>query len=294
MNPTGHPGPSIDPTAAEQLLLWWETAQRELPWRHTRDPWAVLVSEVMSQQTQIERVIPKWRDFMARYPCPTALAESPVGEVIGFWVGLGYNRRARLLHECATVVDAHHEGAIPDRLEDLLALPGVGPYTARAVLAFAFEHDVAVVDTNVGRILARLSGTTLRARVVQDLADGLVSPGSGWQWNQAILDFGAMVCTKRDPSCGGCPLLNRCAWGGTGPDPAASSAGVSVAQSRFVGSDREGRGRLVRALRDGPIECSHVSVVMGWPTDTDRAERVLFGLVNDGLVVIDDFVIRFP
>lgn len=286
--------PQIDSATVEALLVWWRDAQRDLPWRDTRDPWAILVSEVMSQQTQLERVIPKWFEFLHRYPTPASLARASVGDVIGFWVGLGYNRRARMLHECATVIESTHGGVVPDELDLLLALPGVGPYTARAVLAFAFEHDVAVVDTNVGRILARLSATTFNARSVQDLADRIVPSGSGWRWNQAILDFGASICTKRNPSCSGCPVVGHCQWAGQGPDPAQSSAGVSGRQSSFVGSDREGRGRLIRALREGPVDHQDLAMTMGWPGDSKRVDRVLGGLIRDGMVVSVHQGVRLP
>jgi A/G-specific adenine glycosylase len=171
-----------DPVALGQgpgpeLLGWWEATWRDLPWRRTRDPWAVLVSEVMLQQTQVDRVVPRWHRFLARFPSAAACADAGVGPVVEEWAGLGYNRRAVSLHRCAVAVTAQHGGELPADLAGLLALPGIGPYTARAVLAFAFEADVAVVDTNVGRILARTSGRTLSAVEAQALADDLVPLG---------------------------------------------------------------------------------------------------------------------
>ena len=164
----------------------------------------------------------------------------------------------------------HHGGAFPDDLDGLLALPGVGPYTARAVLAFAFERDVGVVDTNVGRVLARRAGRASRRREVQAAADAAGPPGEGWAHNQAMLDLGATVCVARRPACERCPVLATCAWGASGgqaPDPAVRSAGVSGRQSRFAGSDRQGRGRLVDALRSGPGRRSRdLAAVMGWPS----------------------------
>ena len=285
----------IDSSFVSTLLEWADTQHRDLPWRQTRDPWAILVSEVMSQQTQIERVVPKWKEFLARFPTPDALASVPLGEVIALWVGLGYNRRARLLHACAVQLVDHHDGALPGRLEDLLALPGIGPYTARAVLAFAYEHDVGVVDTNVGRVLARLGGSSLSDAQAQALADDLVPEGQGWQWNQTILDFGASVCTKRNPTCSGCPLRSNCRWQASGgPDPATGSAGVSVPQSSFEGSDRQGRGRLIRALAHGPVSRDDVAETLGWIDDPDRVERVLTGLINDGMVEFTGAEVHLP
>src|SRR4029079_11689265 len=171
------------------------------------------------------------------------------GAVVEEWAGLGYNRRALNLWRCAAAVCEQHGGAFPDDLGDLLALPGVGPYTARAVLAFAFERDVGVVDTNVGRVLARRAGRSLEPRGRQLAADAAVPPGAGWRWNQAMLDLGATVCRARRPACDGCPVRSGLAWAGgvDAPDPAVGSAGVSGGQSRFEGSDRQGRGRLVDA-----------------------------------------------
>jgi len=248
----------------------------------------------MSQQTQIDRVIPKWLDFLDRYPTPSTLAAAPLGDVITIWVGLGYNRRARMLHDCAGAIVQRHDGLVPNDLAELLALPGIGPYTARAVLAFAFERDVAVVDTNVGRILARIGGLTLRPSDAQRLADDVVPTGRGWEWNQGLLDFGAMLCTKRNPKCGDCPVRSHCQWRNSGPDPALGSAGVSTPQSTFAGSDREGRGRLIRRLAEGPVPADEVALVMGWVDDPPRSERVLEGLIADGLVLRKGSLIRFP
>ncbi|HEY5697063.1 MAG TPA: A/G-specific adenine glycosylase [Acidimicrobiales bacterium] len=269
---------------ASGVLAWWDGDRRDLPWRRTRDPWAVLVSEVMLQQTQVDRVIPKWTAFLDRFPDPARCAAAPVRAVIDAWAGLGYNRRGVALHRCARVVVDEHDGRLPMDLAALLALPGIGPYTARAVLAFAGEQDVAVVDTNVARVLARQAGRPLRLVEVQADADALVPSGQGWAWNQAMLDLGATVCRARAPDCGRCPVATSCAWrGGAGPDPAVGSAGVSGRQSRFEGSDRQGRGRLVDALRHGPV--SDVATATGWPEDPERAERVAQTLVADGLAV---------
>lgn len=283
--------PSALSARTEAVLTWWDERRRDLPWRQTRDPWAVLVCEVMAQQTQVARVAERWGPFMERFPSPGSLAAAPVAEVIRWWSGLGYNRRALHLHQCAGATVDLHDGVLPDDLDRLLALPGIGPYTARAVLAFAFEHDCGIVDTNTARVLARWSGERLGPQAVQRAADAAVPAGDAWRWNQAMLDLGATVCVRRDPHCEECPVATLCAWwaaGRAGPDPADGTAGVSTGQPRFAGSDRQGRGRLVDVLRSGEVRLDGLAVAMGWPDDPVRAERVARTLVADGLVVAND------
>ncbi len=252
----------------------------------------------MLQQTQVARVVPRYTAFLDRFPDPAACASSAPAEVVRAWAGLGYNRRAISLHRAATIVVERHGGRLPDDLDALLALPGVGPYTARAVLAFAFERDHGVVDTNAARVIARaVAGGRLRVREVQEHADELVPLGRGWEWNQAILDLGATVCVKRSPRCDRCPIADRCRWAVSGwpdPDPADGSAGTSGTQSRFDGSDRQGRGRLVQALRTGPLELERLADAAGWPEDPDRARRVADGLVGDGLAEYSDGQLLLP
>jgi A/G-specific adenine glycosylase len=271
----------------------------ELPWRSTRDPWAVLVSEVMAQQTQVARVVPAYQRFLVAFPTPTACAAAPLAAVLRAWAGLGYNRRARNLHRAAVEVVERHGGQVPGTLDDLLGLPGVGSYTARAVLAFAFGADVGVVDTNAGRFLSRaVAGRSMTTAVAQRLVDVMVPGGRGWSFGQALLDLGATVCVAGEPRCHLCPVRRRCRWSATGrrhPDPARGSAGVSTVQSAFVGSDRQGRGRLVAALRLGDLSPDQVPSAMGWTDDPARAARVLDGLLRDGLVVRDaGGVVRLP
>lgn len=279
------------------VLAWGGAHLRDLPWRRTRDPWAVLVSEVMAQQTGVDRVVPYYERFLARFPTPAACAAAPIGEVLRLWTGLGYNRRAVNLHRCAQAVVDHHGGALPTDLAPLLALPGVGPYTARAVLAFAFEHDVGVIDTNVGRVLARWVGRPLRVIEAQAEADDLVPRGRAWAWNQAVMELGGTVCLRRRPRCTSCPVRGTCAWAAAGlapPDPAVGSAGVGAGQPRFEGSDRQGRGRLVEALCHGPVAVDDLPTVMGWPDDPARADRVAVGLLDHRLAVRDGAVLRLP
>ena len=259
------------------LIEWAEVHGRDLPWRRTRDPWAILVSEVMLQQTQVARVIPVWRAFLERFPTARACAAAEQADVVIAWHGMGYNRRAVNLHRCAIAIADEHGGDVPDDLDALLALPGIGPYTARAVLAFAFEQRVGVLDVNAARVHARLRG----APVDQRGADDATPPGNAWAWNQAILDLGATVCTKREPMCTKCPVAGDCAWRRKGPDP----AGPGTRQSRFEGSDRQGRGRLVNALRIGPVSTqpAELALTMGWPDDPGRSLRVANSVVADGL-----------
>ncbi len=305
MHPPPVPADRFGVTASEAgpadrtvaVLRWGAEHLRDLPWRRTRDPWAVLVSEVMAQQTGVDRVVPYYRRFLARFPTPAACAEAPAGEVVRLWAGLGYNRRAINLHRCARAVVAEHECRMPTGLAALLALPGVGPYTARAVLAFGFERDVGVVDTNVGRVLARWEGRALRPADAQALADGLVPLDRAWGWNQAVMELGGTVCLRRRPRCDACPARPWCAWAAAGlaaPDPADGSAGVGTRQPCFEGSDRQGRGRLVEALCRGPVLVADVADVMGWPDDPARADRIAVGMLEHGLAVRDDDVLRLP
>ena len=271
------------------LLGWSDRTRRDLPWRRTRDPWAILVSELMLQQTQVARVVPKYEAFLVAFPTAAACAETSVGAVVTLWAGLGYNRRAVNLHRTATLVVAEHGGRLPDDLDQLLRLPGIGPYTARALLVFAWERDVGVVDTNAARVLARELGRSLTRGEVQQRADEVVPPASGWAWNQAMLDLGATVCTSRSPGCGECPLAPSCRWhraGNPEPDPARGSAGVSTGQSTFEGSDRQGRGRLVDALRrQDAIAPGRLAAAAGWPDDPIRTAAAVASLVVDGLAV---------
>jgi A/G-specific adenine glycosylase len=260
---------------------------RDLPWRDTRDPWAVLVSEVMLQQTQVPRVLPKWQAFMELFPTPAACAAASLGDVLRQWQGLGYPRRARNLH--ATAVEVTRLGGFPPDLDGLLALPGVGQYTARAVMAFAFERDVAVVDTNIARVYARVEGRRLTAKQVQAIADEAVPQGMGWAWNQCLMDVGATLC-RPAPNCGECPLRGDCAWRGEGPDPAVGSAGVSRAQGRFEGSERQARGRLMHALSTGAVGVADAPALMRHAA----AERLIADLLSEGLIAATEGTLHLP
>jgi A/G-specific adenine glycosylase len=200
-----------------RLLAWYRRHGRDLPWRRTREPYRILVSEIMLQQTQVERVLPKYHQFLDRYPTMAALAAARIGEIRRLWYPLGYNIRPVRLHAIARETMARYGGRLPDSAETLRQLPGVGRYTAGAILAFAHGRDVAVLDTNVRRVLGRVFLGPRRLRRLRgekalwDLAEALVPQGRGYDFNQALMDFGATWCTPRRPRCAACPMRAFCA-----------------------------------------------------------------------------------
>ena len=226
--PAAPPAP-VDPVRLHQpILAWYDAHARDLPWRQPgTSPWAVLVSEVMLQQTPVARVEPVYREWVARWPTPAALAAEPAGEAVRAWGRLGYPRRALRLHAAATEIAARHGGELPTTYDGLRALPGVGDYTAAAVASFAHGGRHAVLDTNVRRVLARLVGgeaeaapavtAAERRRAEALLPDG---PGTAARWAVAVMELGALVCTARSPGCAGCPVADRCAWLLAGRPPA--------------------------------------------------------------------------
>lgn len=256
-----HARPELAADLQAALLRWYRVHRRALPWRKARvSPYRIFLAEMMLQQTQVERVIPKYQAFLARYPTLRALAAAPRAEVIRLWAGLGYNRRAVHLHQAAQALVAEHGGKFPMRLDALLDLPGVGPYTARALLSFIGNAPVAVVDTNVRRVVGRLFQQDLAAlcgaggpaaRQFQGLADSLVPAADSARWNQALMDLGSKVCVSRRPDCPRCPLFNRCQArraGDVNDLPSLRPKG----QGAFSGSRRYYRGRIVAALRESP------------------------------------------
>ena len=273
-----------------RVLAWGAPRLRDLPWRRTRDPWSVLVSEVMLQQTQVARVAQRWEGFLELFPTYQSCSAAPLADVLREWQGLGYPRRARNLHLAATEI--LRLGTFPTDLPGLVRLPGIGPYTARAVLAFAFELDAAVVDTNIARIYARHIGRTLSLRDVQAAADASLPLGDAWVWNQCLMDLGAVVC-RPAPNCEACPVRSSCSWrGGSTDDPAIGSAGVSGKQARFQGSDREARGRLMKSLSAGPVDIASVPAVM--VRSADVAHRLVAALIADGLCERIDSHLQLP
>ncbi len=283
---TSGPEPSLQRVRGfrRRVLEWGSDNRRDLPWRRTRDPWWILVSEVMLQQTQVERVVPHFARFTAAFPTPAACAAAGPAEVVRLWSGLGYNRRALNLHRAATVVVDLHDGRVPSDDESLRALPGIGAYTSRAVRSFAFGADVAAVDTNAVRVMSRcVAAAPLTVRQAMVLGDRLVPRGDSWEFNQTMFDLGATVCTA-EPACTRCPLVRLCAWRRRGPDePDPWRAGPTARpQSRFDGSDRQGRGRLLDVLRRGAVSKAALPAACGWPDDVARAERIAAALVQEG------------
>ncbi|MDP9239659.1 MAG: A/G-specific adenine glycosylase [Actinomycetota bacterium] len=274
-------------TLTDDLLGWFDGAARNLPWRDPQaGPWAVLVSEVMLQQTPVARVLPAYEAWLGRWPSPQALAADSRGEALRMWGRLGYPRRALRLHEAAVAIVEHHDGQVPSQLADLLALPGVGAYTARAVAAFGFHQRQAVVDTNVRRVAARLVAgqSRLAPSASGDLAlvEPLLpdDPHTAARLSVALMELGALVCTARSPRCAGCPVSARCAWRAAGyPAP----TGPATPAQGYTGTDRQVRGLLLavlRATRD-PVPASALDAV--W-SDTTQRTRALQALITDGLV----------
>jgi A/G-specific adenine glycosylase len=256
---------------------WFLANRRDLPWRSS-DPWGVYVSEIMLQQTPVNRVLPAWSAWLSRWPTPTALADDSVGEAIRQWGRLGYPRRAKRMHEAAVVMRDRFDGRVPDREDLLRDLPGVGEYTAAAVAAFAYGRDTIVVDINVRRFLTRiLTGrdpgahpSAAERALAQVAFEGLEIPAP--LWAAASMEFGAIVCTARSPGCGSCPLSQSCDWV-PGPRVTRTQA--------YEGTDRQARGAVLEVLRHGPVDG------FDWP-DRDQLERALAGLLADGLIVRTD------
>ena len=274
--------PLVDP-----VVDWYRVNARTLPWRGPHvSAWAVLVSEIMLQQTPAARVEPVFLTWMNRWPRPVDLAAEPAGEAVRMWAKLGYPRRALRLHECARVIVERHGGDVPSDVETLLTLPGVGAYTARAVAAFAFGRRQPVVDTNVRRVIARAvagqaaagpASTTRDLAAVEALLPG--DEAEAAEFSIALMELGALICTARTPRCAACPVP-ACAWLAAG-SPAYD--GPVTRPQRFAGTDRQVRGLLMDVLRasDGPVTSAELDVA--WPDAVQRA-RALDGLVADGLI----------
>lgn len=272
----------------QRVVRWFGEAARDLPWRRPgTTAWGVLVSEVMLQQTPVTRVAPVYEEWLHRWPVPADLAAEPSGSAIRAWGRLGYPRRALRLHECASVVTARHGGVVPHDVPELLALPGVGAYTARAVAAFAYGAREPVVDTNVRRLVARAwlgradgGPATTVADLVRVAALLPADPARAARASAALMELGALVCTARQPGCDTCPLRTTCAWHRAGSPPAATTR----AGQRYAGTDRQARGVLLGLCRDHVNGVPVRMLIEAWP-DPAQATRALSGLVADGLVV---------
>src|SRR5262245_60675884 len=272
----------------QRLLGWYETHARDLPWR---DPdagaWAVLVSEIMLQQTPVVRVLPVYRAWLDRWPTPAALAADSVGDAVRAWGRLGYPRRAIRLHQAATAITARHGGVVPSDVDALRDLPGIGDYTAAAVAVFAYRRRLPVLDTNVRRVFARaldgkaLPSPSVRVAERETARDLLpVDAGEAARWSVAVMELGALVCSARGPRCETCPIADRCRWRRTGY-PAYDGPRRPV--QTYDGTDRQCRGALLAVLREasGPVHRRELEAV--WDRSSQR-ERALDGLVADGLV----------
>ncbi|WP_129977268.1 A/G-specific adenine glycosylase [Rhodococcus sp. Q1] len=273
---------------ASLLLRWYAAGARDLPWR--RDGvtgWQILMSEVMLQQTPVARVAPIWEEWVRRWPVPSSMAASSQAEVLRAWGTLGYPRRALRLHECAGVLAAEHDDRVPEDVDVLLSLPGVGAYTARAVACFAYGQRVPVVDTNVRRVVARAvhgRAEPGNPSTTRDLADVEVLLPSqrarAATFSAALMELGATVCTARTPDCGRCPLPD-CAWVQAGR-PAHD--GPPRKAQKFAGTDRQVRGRLMAVLRESSVPVERPVLDSVWTSDPGQRDRALHSLLVDGLV----------
>ncbi len=273
--------------SADELLDWYESSRRDLPWR---DPgvsaWQILVSEFMLQQTPVSRVLPIWTEWVRRWPTPSATAAASAADVLRAWGKLGYPRRAKRLHECAIVIARDHGDVVPDDVDTLLELPGIGSYTARAVACFAYRQSVPVVDTNVRRVVARAvhgladSGAPSATRDHADVSALLPEDSTAPDFSAALMELGATVCVARTPRCGLCPL-GSCAWRNAGYPPAQ---GPARRIQTYAGTDRQVRGRLLDVLRASNSPVTRAELDVAWLSDTAQRDRALYSLLDDGLV----------
>lgn len=271
----------------DAVLDWYDQHARELPWRgSSASPWSVMVSELMLQQTPVARVVPVHAAWLERWPTPADLATAPTGEAVRMWGRLGYPRRALRLHAAATAIVERHGGEVPESYDDLIALPGVGDYTASAIASFAFGRRHVVLDTNVRRVLARaVSGVELPppavTRAERHVAAALLpdDEATAATWAVATMELGALVCTARQPDCGACPVADLCAWRAAG-HPAYG--GPPRRGQAWAGTDRQCRGRIMALAREAD-SVGRAQVEAAWP-EAEQRERCLTALVADGLL----------
>jgi A/G-specific adenine glycosylase len=273
----------------EPILRWYDEHARDLPWRRPdASAWSVMVSELMLQQTPVSRVLPVHEQWLERWPSPAALAAESSGEAVRAWGRLGYPRRALRLHAAATAIVERHGGEVPASHNDLLALPGVGDYTAAAIASFAYGRRHVVLDTNVRRVFARtLRGVefppTAVTRAERELAHEVLpeDEATAATWSVAVMELGALVCTAANPRCAACPVVDLCAWHAAGR-PAYD--GPPRKAQAWAGTDRQCRGRLLAVLResDGPVHRSRLDAA--W-NDEGQRSRCLASLMEDGLLV---------
>lgn len=283
---------------SEVLVPWYLDSARDLPWRRPGfGAWGTLVSEFMLQQTPVARVIPRLEEWLDRWPTPAALADSSPGEAVTRWANLGYPRRALWLHRAATEIRDRHGGVVPRDVDQLLALTGIGDYTARAVAVFAYGERHAVVDTNTRRVMARaLDGRavpgTAHRRDLEQMSTLLPdSDERAAVMNAAVMELGQVICTARSPRCGACPIRRSCAWIEAG-SPATPD--TRRKQAKYEGSDRQARGALLKALRDAaPDPLPRAALLVDWH-DAAQRDRALLSLENDGLIEPDGELVGLP
>jgi len=302
------------------LLTWYEAEQRDLPWRTTSDPYAILVSEIMLQQTQVDRVLPKYRQFLTTFPTLADLAAAPTADVISAWVPLGYNMRAVRLQSIARQVIADYNGRIPNTIDELLKLKGIGRYTAGAIACFAYRQQVATVDTNIRRVLHRiflgLEHPEARANDAQmlELAEQVLPEGNAYSWNQALMDMGATICTGNNPQCTRCPLQETCQAYTDMRQHSLFPSGTVLRQLRkvaekkttyqaqpFTSSNRYFRGRIVDVLRSLSVNERMPLSLLGpriksefHEDDLPWLQQVVAGLVKDGLLDSTEEGVKLP
>ena len=281
------PDTGLTSQVIEAICAWFDANGRDLPWRRPgTSAWGVLVSEVMSQQTPMSRVIGPWHEWMNRWPTPDDLAEEDSGEAVAAWGRLGYPRRALRLHSCAVAIATEHDGVVPNSYDELVALPGIGDYTASAVVSFAFGGRATVLDTNVRRLIARAESgiancPTSVTRAERVVADALVpdEDARAAKWAVASMELGALVCTARSPQCEVCPIRDGCRWVIDGrPDNAPARRGQP-----WKGTDRQCRGVIMDVVRNSPHGVKVQMALSAWP-EPDQASRCLESLLDDGLV----------
>ena len=281
------PDTGLTSQVIEAICAWFDANGRDLPWRRPgTSAWGVLVSEVMSQQTPMSRVIGPWHEWMNRWPTPDDLAEEDSGEAVAAWGRLGYPRRALRLHSCAVAIATEHDGIVPNSYDELVALPGIGDYTASAVVSFAFGGRATVLDTNVRRLIARAESgiancPTSVTRAERVVADALVPDEDvrAAKWAVASMELGALVCTARSPQCEVCPIRDGCRWVIDGrPDNAPARRGQP-----WKGTDRQCRGVIMDVVRNSPRGVKVQMALSAWP-EPDQASRCLESLLDDGLV----------
>jgi A/G-specific adenine glycosylase len=314
------PAPRALEDVHHHLLTWYAAEQRELPWRAIDDPYAILVSEMMLQQTQVDRVLPKFQQFLATFPTLVALAAAPTADVISAWVPLGYNMRAVRLQSIARQVITAYDGCIPDSIEELLKLKGIGRYTAGAIACFAYRKQVATVDTNIRRVLHRIFlGLEYPAPRLNDsqlltLAEQVLPPGEAYNWNQALMDLGATICSSNNPQCTRCPVQESCkAFAELGQYSLFPAGDIfpqlrKVAEKKvgyqarpFTSTSRYFRGRIVDLLRTVPagqrmtLDALGPKIKPGFcADDLPWLQKIVAGLAKDGLLDYAGDGVRLP